>query len=225
MNDPSLEQRQELASQGLLSVETETGEFVAAKDAYLCPELCGAVFASEEAYRDFCPDECHLKAKEVEAAVKAAENQETHTVYIAYGHNGQALKAVVGSEELQTIQNARWWRDVFAVAARHFRTAEDATASLGAIRRALGPVYDVDPKAMRVPRPLSERIPEQREGPNEIHVAFRVSDALESRINAAAEAAGLTRPEWLRRACALYSVAATESDGEPDKESSPTEGR
>lgn len=198
----SLEKRKELAENRELSVKTESGEWVQVEDTFTCPELCGNIFASEEAFRAYCPSDCMVKTKEQEMIMRSAENTPVYTVYILYDSNGVALKAI---DTLEGPRSRWWWRNVSAIALRHFVSQEAAEGAIKTLQEQLHPTYDIDPHALGEPRPLSQRVAEEKDGPNEIHVAFRASDSLDSRITEAAEREGLSRAEWLRRACALYA--------------------
>ena len=218
MKDLPLEKRRELAEAGDLEVETHDGKWVDARDTFTCPEVCGNVFSDEEAYREYCPSLCMLREKELKAEVKAVEDQPLYTIYVLYDEKGTVLKV---SETLEGPQSAWWWRNVSAIGTRHLSSPEAIQGAIRALQKQLRPVYDVDPHALDHPRPLIDRVVEPKTGPNEIHVAFRVSDELERRINEAAEREGISRAEWLRLATSLLAGGSSASTQDPTEQNDP----
>ena len=199
---PSLSRRQELCAQGALEVETHNGEWITPGQSYVCPDLCGSVFATEEAYRDFCPADCGFKANTMAAKIDAATKEETFDVFCLYRQDGRCLKVTT---DLTAVSALWWWRNVSAVAVHHFPSQSASQAATGRLRDILKPVYDIDPDAVDEPRPLSTRVPEPQSGPHEHVITFRVSDELEARIVAQSEAEGLSKGDWLRRVVELHS--------------------
>jgi hypothetical protein len=199
---PSLRRRQEMAEEGTLQVETHSGEWVGADEAYTCPDACGSVFESEEAFQAFCPVDCGAKDAELRARARAAEAEEVWSVFCLYREDGRPLKV---TRSLGAVESLWWWRNVSRVVVLHLSTQEAAEAAVGRLVAHLKPVYDLDPGALDEPRPLRARIPEPISGANNIPLTIRVSDELESRIMAQAEAEGLTRSEWLRRLAELHT--------------------
>lgn len=199
-NGPSLERREELAQAGLVSVEADDGTVVPIDDCFVCPDACGKVFESENSYNDFCPDQCEAQLGYLKAAMDAAVDQETFTVYILFDKNKQAIKVC---DDLIEAQQRWWWSSVKQMVVLHYEREEEALEAQERILQSLRPLYDLQPNAIGQPAPLSPLPPDPDAGAKTEPVAFKVTPEEDVRISVAAEKAGMSRSEWLRQAVRL----------------------
>lgn len=201
MDRLKLEELQEAAEEGSVAVQTESGEFVPYDSVVHCDAVCGLMFDSEESYRAHCPELCATADRRTRQEIARAEVTPVFTLYFCHDTHGKLLYV---TDDLDTLRDLWWWRNVSAVAVSHFASEEDLEESREQSILNLRPLYNVDPQAQTEVAPLSRRIAPPKGSYSEL-VAFRTSVEQEVEIESAAEEAGLSKAEWLRRAVALYA--------------------
>lgn len=195
--DIPLEQREKLAESGLVAVETDDGATVPISTCFVCPDACGKVFRSEDFYKKYCPTDCEAQLGYLKKRMEQAEQEEVFTVFILFDKERHPLKVC---DDLSGVMGYWWWRNVAQMIVKHYATQQEAEESQERILQTLRPLYDLQPNTVGEVGGFSDLPPDPEDVAKTEPVAFKVSPEEDLRISVAAEKAGLSRSEWLRRA-------------------------